>query len=97
MLMHLVKQAIQPEKEGSSWRRSIADARAEIESKLENSPSLRRHLEGALQRVYRAAVKQALDETGVTMKVARQAIPEVCPYSLTELLEKDLGELTLRS
>ena len=42
MLMHLVKQKIQPERWGKSWRQSIVDAAREIHIKLESSPSLRR-------------------------------------------------------
>jgi hypothetical protein len=62
MLMHLVKTRIQPERTGTSWRKSIAGARAEIEDLMERSPSLRRHLEGSLEKVYGRAIKQTLDE-----------------------------------
>ena len=93
MLMHLIKLRIQPQRAGSSWRRSIAGARAEIEDAIEDSPSLRRHLEETLERTYRRAVKQALDETNLAAKAAELAIPETCPYTLDELLEGDLNSL----
>src|ERR1700730_3338372 len=44
MLMHLIKQRIQSDRDGSSWRTSIMSARQEIRLRLEDSPSLRRHL-----------------------------------------------------
>src|SRR5438876_90429 len=44
MLMHLMKQQIQPERDGTSWRASIVDARRKILDSLEDAPSLRRYL-----------------------------------------------------
>ena len=93
MLMHLVKMRIQPERAGTSWRRSIADARAEIEDLMERSPSLRRHLEENLEKVYGRAIKQALDETNLKSQAKTLAIPQKCPYTLDELLEGDLDAL----
>src|SRR5438128_8323254 len=40
MLMHLIKQRVQPERDRASWRASIADARREVFDYLEDSPSL---------------------------------------------------------
>ena len=96
MLMHLVKQAIQPEREGTSWRLSIVDARREIRGHLEISPSLRRRLEAALQKSYRNAIKDAIDETGLAADPRTLPIPAACPYSLHDLLESELNELSLR-
>jgi hypothetical protein len=42
MLMYLIKERIQPERAGSSWRASIVNAQQEIHLVLEDSPSLRR-------------------------------------------------------
>jgi hypothetical protein len=93
MLMHLVKMRIQPERAGMSWRRSIASARAEIEDLMEDSPSLRRHLEETLEKTYGRAVKQALNETNLKSNARDLDIPEKCPYKLEELLEADLDTL----
>ena len=49
-MLPLIKERIQPERAGSSWRSVVIDAQREIELYLEASPSLRRHLEGALQK-----------------------------------------------
>jgi len=93
LLMHLIKQTIQPEKAGTSWRSSIVNARQEIDDKLEISPSLRRFLAEGLQKSYRRAVKDALEETGLVSQAPEFQIPEICPYSLAELLESDLNTL----
>ena len=93
MLMHLIKERIQPERAGSSWRSSIIDAQREIELFLEDSPSLRRHLEGTLQKTYRIAVKDALQETDLTARAKEFSLPEKCPYKLADLLEGDLDAL----
>jgi hypothetical protein len=93
MLMDLVKTRIQPEREGTGWRTSIVNARQEIELQLESSPSLLRHLEANLQKTYRRAVRDALDEAGLRAKAKDFDIPETCPYTLAELLEGDLDTL----
>jgi Domain of unknown function DUF29 len=93
LLTHLIELRMQPQRAGSSWRRSIAEARAEIEDLVEDSPSLRRHMEKTPERTYRRAVKQALDETNLSAKAKQFAIPETCPYNVFELLEGDLNDL----
>ncbi len=93
VLMHLIKERIQPERAGSSWRTSIVNGRQEIRLFLDASPSLRRHLEGALQQMYRNAVTGAFDETGLTAKAKEFHVPETCPYTLAALLEDDLDAL----
>lgn len=89
MMMHLIKQRIQPEKSGSSWRRSIAEGRAEVEFRLEDSPSLRRYAEQNLESIWHKAVKNALFETGQTEREDLD-IPANCPYTLDDLLGGDL-------
>jgi RNase P protein component len=93
LLMHLIKLRIQPERAGTSWRRSIIGARDEIEDLVEDSPSLRRHLQENLEKTYRRAVKSALAETNLKPKAKQLDIPETCPYTLDELLEGDLNDL----
>jgi hypothetical protein len=81
MLMHQVKQQIQPKRNSASWASSIENARQQILDELEDSPSLRPYLEENLQKIYGQAVKQAVIETGVKASVAEQ-----CPYTLDQLL-----------
>jgi hypothetical protein len=89
MLMHLVKQRIQPERDGLSWRRSIADGRSEIEFRFDDSPSLRRYAEKDLQKIYSRAVRDALVETGLTARRGSLNLPQECPYTLEDLIESD--------
>jgi hypothetical protein len=93
MLLHLIKMRIQPERTGSSWRRSITDSRNRMERRLTDSPSLRRKLESELERIYRRAVSDALYETNLTERAAELDIPAECPYTLDELLAPDPGAL----
>ena len=93
LLMHLIKQRIQPGREGSSWRTSVVDAQREIRLLLEDSPSLRQHLERILQQSYRASVKYALRETELNAKAKDLGLPETCPYAISDLLEGDLNAL----
>ena len=93
LLMHLIKERIQPERAGSSWRTSIVDARREIRLKLEASPSLRPYLNTIVAEDYHEAVKDALDETGLAGKALAFPLPANCPYTLSQLLEDDLDAL----
>lgn len=90
MLMHLIKQRIQPERDGTSWRRSITEGRAEISYRLDDSPSLRRYAQDRLQKIYERAVTDALFETGLAEKRHTLSLPAQCPYKLKDLLEADL-------
>ena len=87
MIKRLIKQRIQPERDGATWRRSITEGRSAIEYKIDDSPSLRRYAEGNLQKIYRRAVRDALAETGISCKQAN--LPEECPYTLYDLLESE--------
>jgi len=81
LLLHLIKQQIQPERAGASWKASVTDARQEIRQILDDSPSLRRYLSANLQAIYRDAMLLAKDETRVSID-----LPEQCPYTLDETL-----------
>jgi hypothetical protein len=93
LLTHLVKQRIQPERDGSSWRGSIVGARQEILLRLEDSPSLRRHLLDTLQATWQMAIKDALAETGLEARAFEFELPKTCPCSLDQLMEGDLEGL----
>jgi hypothetical protein len=93
MLKHLVKQRIQPERDGKSWIRSITEGRAEVEYKIDQSPSLRRYAAENLQKIYRRAVRDALAETGLEDRASELAIPSQCPWLLNELLDGQVSGL----
>jgi Domain of unknown function DUF29 len=65
MLMHLIKQKIQPERDSVSWRASIVKARREMLDAIESSPSLRKRLAERLGQTDEQAIQDACDETGL--------------------------------
>ncbi len=89
MLMHMIKQEIQPERDGASWRASIAGARRETADAIEASPSLRRKLIERLPELYLQAREDARYETGASV----DALPAECPFTLDQLMESDLTDL----
>jgi hypothetical protein len=95
MLMHLVKQKIQPERDGASWRGSVVNAQGIILDYVENSPSLLRPLTDSLPAVYRRAIEEALSETGLAGQRNDLGIPETCPFSLSQLLDGDVDSLQI--
>jgi hypothetical protein len=90
MLMHLIKQSIQPERDGTRWRGSIFSARQEILDELRDSPSLRRRLSDQMGDIYRAAVEDALKETAWAERAGDPGIPHDCPFTLSQLLDSPL-------
>jgi hypothetical protein len=84
-----VKQRIQPERDGASWRRSISEGRDEIEPRFDDSPSLRRYAEEHLQKIHDRAVRDALPATGLTAQRDFLDLPADCPYTLEDLIESD--------
>jgi hypothetical protein len=86
MLLHLIKQNIQPERDGPSWQSSISDAREQILDDIEFAPSLRRYLAENLETIYARAVQKAVDEINLSASQAAE-IPCRCPYTLDELLD----------
>jgi hypothetical protein len=88
MMAHLIKQKIQPERDGASWQTSIASAQMEIEVQLRISPSLRRFLQRELAPIYKIAVKQAVREMQLP-RTRLSEIPAECPYTIDELIDGD--------
>jgi hypothetical protein len=84
LLMHKIKQTLQPERDGTSWQNSIDSARDKIVDTLADSGSLKTHLEQSLERVYKLSVRDALRETGKAK--TKKNLPETCPWTLDELL-----------
>jgi hypothetical protein len=65
ILRHLLKLEASPAAEPrAGWRATIREARAEIESVLEDSPSLRREAQAMITKQIRAAAELAADDLG---------------------------------
>lgn len=84
LMMHKIKQQLQPERDSKSWRSSIAGARARILDEIEDAPSLKGHLRENMERVCRLAVAEALRETGKSGKT----LPAKCPWDLDTLIRQ---------
>jgi hypothetical protein len=83
LMLHKIKQQIQPERDGPSWQVSILEARQAILDDIEDSPSLRRHLDEHLEKLYEQAVEAARIET----RLDYIPFPKQCPWDIDTLLE----------
>lgn len=82
LMMHTIKQQIHPERDGNSWQSFIHEARQAVVDDIEEAPSLRRHLEQNLQKLYTRAVEEAAIET----RLDSSPMPKECPWDLDALL-----------
>jgi Domain of unknown function DUF29 len=82
LLMHLLKWQFQPEMQSGSWRGTLAEQRLRIRRLLQDSPSLRLALEGAVDECYEDAKLQASAETGLPVSM----FPATCPYPMVDVL-----------
>jgi len=81
LLQHLLKWEFQPDRRSKSWEATIRVQRRELQQLLE-SAVLRSHAVAEFERAYTWAVQDAMSETDS----AREAFPEVCPFSFEEVL-----------
>lgn len=83
---HCLKLACSPaDQPRSTWRRTINEARDEIEQTL--TRSIRQAIEPDLQKLYDKARRQvAIDFEAYGETAARGALPDDCPWTLDQLL-----------
>lgn len=81
LLMHLLKQKYQPEKETNSWRRSISNARTKLAIRFD-SLSLKNKIKSRLSDCYNLARKKAAVETRLPL----ETFPKECPWSFEEVI-----------
>jgi ribosomal protein L29 len=82
LLQHLLKWRFQPSHRTPSWKRTIRTQRREIESLLDESPSLKRHIETLYPKAYEDARNDAADETGLPL----DTFPETNPWSYDDAM-----------
>ncbi|MDQ3249643.1 MAG: DUF29 domain-containing protein [Chloroflexota bacterium] len=85
LIMHLLKWQYQSDYHSRSWSNTINTQRGEIESLLEDSPSLQREIPEIIARAYPQARKKAIQETGLLSPV----FPAACPYTAEQILDED--------
>jgi Domain of unknown function DUF29 len=84
LLQHLLKWHYQSEHRSRSWRSTITTQRQEIETLLEDSPSLRPTLADVVTAAYPTARQYAEDETGLLH------LPEDSPFTADQALSDEL-------
>lgn len=83
LLLHLLKWEFQPDQRKRGWQASIVEAREELASELDDSPSLRDYPGQAIARQYEVARIKAAAETGLP----RDAFPATSPYTIEQVLD----------
>lgn len=82
ILMHKLKQLLQPERDGKSWNSSIIEGKFQIEKKVQRHPSLKNYPRKVFLECYEDARRVASRETGLDLR----KFPKECPWSLEEVL-----------
>jgi hypothetical protein len=85
VLLHLLKHEFQPKRRSRSWLDSILEHRQRLRDDLEESPSLRGHLEAVLPDAYADARARAITQTGMP----DGAFPRTSPYTLEQTLDPE--------
>ena len=83
LIGHLLKWQFQPERQGTSWRRTIAEQRRQIPLVLSDSPSLKTKLNDEyLQDIWESGVEFASSETDL------DNFPETPIWTFAEILDQ---------
>jgi hypothetical protein len=85
LLLHLLKWSRQAKRRSRSGRESIDTSRDALFDLLDDSPSLRPYLSAFLERQYPRARRSAANQTGT----AERRLPAVCPFTLTQILDRE--------
>lgn len=85
LLAHLLKWQARPERQGPSWRLTIAEQRRSILRRLDRTPSLRTKLADPewQEDAWGDARGQAAQETGLS------DFPAACPWSMEQVLSAE--------
>lgn len=89
LLMHLLKYQYQPEKRSSSWVTTIWEQHYQIESLLEDSPSLKPYYLEIFSDCYSKALRASITET----KLPKSAFPSESPFIPDDVINPDFIEL----
>jgi Domain of unknown function DUF29 len=83
LIGHLLKWQFQPERRGNSWLATIREQRREVNTLLQESPSLKPYLSEAIQSAYEAGLDLAVRETYLSYEI----FPSICPYNIEQILD----------
>lgn len=85
LIVHLLKYKFQAERIGASWENTIEEQRLQIQSLLQESPSLKYRLDEKFDEAYKLAVLRAATEMGIK----KAMLPATCPFLLEQCLNVD--------
>lgn len=87
LLAHLLKWEYQPERRGTSWRRTIYEQRKRILRRVQKNPSLNYDLDNSeyWSEIWADALDIATRETGFLYEI----FPETCPWNSNEIMNLD--------
>jgi hypothetical protein len=85
LFMHLLKWQYQPERQGSSWEKSIRSHRRNAIKHIRKNPSLKGCLDEIVKEAYENARYEAEKETDLHLTL----FPEHMPFTLDEALQED--------
>ncbi|NET51409.1 MAG: DUF29 domain-containing protein [Merismopedia sp. SIO2A8] len=85
LLGHLLKWHYQSDRRSRSWLATLRVQRREIQSLIQDNPSLKPYLDEALREGYLNGRDLAMGETNLPLST----FPETCIYSLTDVLNLD--------
>lgn len=85
LLLHLLKWRFQSSRRSGSWQSTLIGQRDDLLSDLEESPSLGGYPAAQLEKAYKTARQKAAAETRLPL----DTFPEVCPFTIEEILDPD--------
>ncbi len=89
ILLHFLKLAHSPARDPRrGWLEEVSEYRIQMQSRLEDSPGLRRYLPDLLSRGWRDARRQAVQALRRD-RVGEADIPEACPFTLEQVMDPD--------
>jgi Domain of unknown function DUF29 len=88
LLTHSLKWQWESDQRSFSWKNSIENARDEISDLLEQSPSLKTKIAGALPKAYKRAIRQAANEMGYDDRRRNNLLPPQCPWTFEQLMDE---------
>ncbi|MFN8495758.1 MAG: DUF29 domain-containing protein [Caldilineaceae bacterium] len=83
ILIHLLKWKYQPSHRSKSWTDTLDEQRDEIDTLLDDSPSLRREVPDLIVKAYPKAVAKAAKETSLSPDL----FPSRCEWTVEQLLD----------
>lgn len=83
IVVHLLTWKYQPTHRSKSWTDTLDEQRDEIDTLLDDSPSLRRELPGLMVKAYPKAVAKAVKETGLSP----ESFPPRCEWAVEQILD----------